>query len=249
MSGGTAHGLGPFDPYWTVEIGPPPRRDRAWRRRMAFGLAAVTAMIAVAALAPSRKSADPGGRTIVVSAPPPAIAPPLTAPALALDGVEPASVVHELNLSRFGSGLSDALSVGRLDGEGAALRIEIWRDGGRRVAVGLFVAAAEIAAAAGAAVDRLGATAILSSPSGPVEWAGVNLAGDRDRDCAVFRAASNGGGGLRGVVCAAPDAAIDAATLDCLIARLTITKAGREAGFVEVWKPATKRAACRTPLA
>lgn len=87
MSGGTAHGLGPFDPYWTVEIGPPPRRDPAWRRRIAFGLAAVTAMIAVAALAPSRKSTDPGGRTIVVGAPPPAVAPLLTAPALALEGV------------------------------------------------------------------------------------------------------------------------------------------------------------------
>ena len=247
MNGGTAHGLGPYDPYWTDEIGPP-RRDRAWRGRIAVGLAVAAALVAVAALAPSRRSADPGGRTVVAGSPPVA-APLLTAPALALEGVEPTGVIHDLNLSRFGAGLSDALSLGRLDGEGPALRVEIWRDGGRRAAVGLFVAAAEIAAAGGAAVDRLGAAAILSSPSGPVEWAALNLAGDRNRDCAVFRAAPHDGGGLRGVVCAAPDAAIDTAALDCLLTRLTLTKAGREAGLVDLWKPATKRPACRTPLA
>src|SRR5208283_4589642 len=99
------------------------------------------------------------------------------APALALEGTAADQVSHETRLDRAGPGRSDTLGVGRLDGPGPGMRVELWRDRGRRAAVSLFVAAAETAAAGGAAVERLGATQKLASASGPIEWAALTLAG------------------------------------------------------------------------
>jgi hypothetical protein len=126
--------------------------------------------------------------------------------------------------------------------------VELWRNDGRRAAISLFVAAAETAAAGGAAVERLGSVQSLASASGPIEWAALTLAGSGGRGCAAFRLAPRVGG-LRGVVCAASGATVDEAALSCLIERLSLTKAGREAGFADVLKPGpARRATCRTPV-
>jgi hypothetical protein len=247
MSGETAHGLGPFDPYWTDDVRPP-RRGDGWRRRLVFGAAAALAMVGVASLAPPRPSPENAGLSVAEASRSGEIVDVSAAPALALGGVAADEMSHETRIDRAGAGRSDTLGVGRLDGDRPALRVELWRDGGGGAAASLFVAAAEIAAAGGAAVERLGATEILSSASGPIEWAGLTLAGGRDRGCAAFRREPRGGG-LRGVVCAAAGATVDEASLACLIERLSLTKAGREAGFADVLKPGpARRAACRTPL-
>ena len=247
MSGGTAHGLGPFDPYWTDEV-KPPRRGGGWPRRLAFGFGAALAMVGVAMLSPLRPQVESAGTSVVASSPPSEVVDFSAAPALALEGVAADQISHETRRDRAGPGRRDALGIGRLDGAGPALRVEMWRDGGRGAAVSLFVAAAETAAAGGAAVERLGAIKTLASASGPIEWAALTLAGDRDRGCAAFRISPRVGG-LRGVVCAASGASVDEAALACAIERLSLTKAGREAGFAEVLKPgAARRAACRTPL-
>jgi hypothetical protein len=247
MTGGTAHGLGPFDPYWTNEI-KPPRRGSDWRRRLAFGLGAALAMVGVAALAPVRPPSESAGTSVVAASPPSEVVDFSAAPALALEGVGADQIIHETRVDRAGPGRSDSLSVGRVEGPGPAVRLELWRDGGRRTAVSLFVAAAETAAAGGTAVERLGATRTLASASGPIEWAALTLAGGGDRGCAAFRLASRVGG-LRGVICAASGAAVDETALACVIARLSLTKAGRETGFGDVLKPGpARRAACRAPF-
>ena len=247
MTGGTAHGLGPFDPYWTDEIRPP-RRGSGWPRRLAFGFGAALAIVGVAAMAPLRPPAESAGTSVIAASPPSEVFDFSAAPALALEGVSADQISHDTRVDRAGRGRSDALSVGQVEGRGPALRVELWRDDGRRTAVSLFVAAAETAAAAGAAVERLGATKTLASASGPIEWAGLTLAGGGDRGCAAFRLAPRVGG-LRGVVCAASGATIDEAALACVIERLSLTKAGREAGFADVLKSGpARRAACRAPF-
>jgi hypothetical protein len=247
MTGGTAHGLGPFDPYWTDEVRPL-RRGSGWRRRLAFGLGAALAMVGVAALAPVRPASESAGTSVVAASPPSEGIDLSAAPALALEGVSVDQISHESRVDRAGPGRSDTLSVGRVEGPGPALRVEAWRDGARRTAVSLFVAAAETAAAGGAAVERLGATQTLATASGPMEWAALTLAGGGERRCAAFRLAPRVGG-LRGVVCAASGATVDAAALACVIERLSLTKAGREAGFADVLKPGpARRTTCRAPF-
>ena len=215
---------------------------------LAFGLAVALAMVGVAALAPLRPPSESAGTSVVAASPPSEVVDLSAAPALALEGVGADQISHETRVDRAGPGRSDTLSVGRVEGPGPALRVELWRDGGRRAAVSLFVAAAETAAAGGAAVERLGATQTLASASGPIEWAALTLAGGGDRGCAAFRLAPRVGG-LRGVVCAASGATVDEAALACVIERLSLTKAGREAGFADVLKPGpARRATCRTPF-
>lgn len=246
MSGGTAPELGPYDPYWTQDVRPWRRRD-GWRRRVAFAAAAALALVGVVSMAPLRPPAEPGAAGLQASRPN-EIVDLSAAPALALEGFAADAIRYESRADRAGSSRSDALSVGDLDGGGAALRAELWRDDGPRAAVSLFVAAAETAAAGGAAVERLGARQALSSASGPIEWAALALAGRGPRACAVFRLAARGGA-LRGVVCAASGELVHQASLACLIERLSLTKAGRDAGFGDVLKPGpARRALCRTPL-
>jgi hypothetical protein len=247
MSDETAHGLGPFDPYWTDDVKPLRRGDR-WRRRLAFGLAAALTMVGLAALAPSRPPAEGAGTSVVAASPPSEVVDLSAAPALALDGIAVDQISHETRLDRAGPGRSDTLSLGRLDGAGPALRVELRRSGAQRAAASLFVAAAETAAAGGAAVARLGATETLASASGPIEWATLTLAGGSGGGCAAFLLAPRSGR-LNGVVCAASGASVDEAALACVIQRLSLTKAGREAGFADVLKPGpARRAACRTPF-
>ena len=247
MTGGTTHGLGPFDPYWTDDV-VPARRGSAWARRLAIGFCAALAMVGVAAIAPFRPASDSAGTSVVAASPPSEAFDFSAPPALALEGVSADQISHETRVERAGPGRSETLGVGRLEGPGPALRIELWRDSGRRTAVSLFVAAAETAAAGGAAVARLGATKTLASASGSIEWAALTLAGVGDRSCAAFQLAPRVGG-FRGVVCAASGATVDEAALACVIERLSLTKTGREAGFADVLKPGpARRATCRTPF-
>jgi hypothetical protein len=247
MSGASARdGLGPFDPYWTRDV-PSPRRGRAWRRRVAVAAAIVVAMIGAATLAPSRAPVTERAASVDDPARPIEMLDPEAAPVFALEGVEAAHSQYEARIDRVGGERRDALSVGALDGDAPGLRVELWREAGGRRALSLYVAAAETAAAAGAAVERLGATQSLVTLDGPVEWAELALAG-RERGCAAFRLAPEGGAELRGVVCASGGANIEPTAIACLIEKLTPTKAGREAGFGALLRAPAHRAACRTPL-
>ena len=247
MSDETARGLGPFDPYWTDDVRPP-RRSLGWPRRVAFGMALALAMVGIATLAPLRPPSESAGTSVVAASPPSEAIDLSAAPALALGGVAAEQISHETRLDRVGSGRSDALSVGDIAGPGPGLRVELWRNDGRRAAVSLFVAAAETAAAGGAAVERLGSAQSFASASGPIEWAALTLAGGGERGCAAFQLMPRVGG-FRGVVCAASGAMVDEADLACVIERLSLTKAGREAGFADVLKTGSaRRATCRAPF-
>ena len=69
------------------------------------------------------------------------------------------------------------------------------------------------------------------------------------RSCVGFRVVAGSDGGLRGVACAAAGEKIDAAALSCLLDRLALTRAGRDAGFADVVKGAgVRRPACRAPI-
>jgi hypothetical protein len=246
MSGVSAQdGLGPFDPYWTRNV-PPPRRGRAWRRRVLFGAAVVAMMIGAAVLAPSRPpAAEPGARVAEASRPIEMLD-PAAPPSFSLEGLELGQVHYEARFAAAGGDRRDALNVGTLEGEAPGLRLEVWRESGARAALSLYVAAAETAAAAGAAVERLGATQNLVTADGPLEWAELKLAG-RAGGCAAFRLAPRNGAALRGVVCGAGAASLEAGAISCLVERIEITKAGHEAGYADL-VAAPRRAACRTPL-
>ena len=114
----------------------------------------------------------------------------------------------------------------------------------------LFVEIAEASAAFGAAVERLGASQMLTSSQGPVEWASLTLADGRaQRGCVGFRLAARADGGLHGVACAAAGAKIDARELSCLLDRLALTRAGREAGLSDIVKGfAVRRPTCRAAI-
>ena len=111
MTGGTAHGLGPFDPYWTHDV-KPPRRGVGWPRRLAFGFGAALALVGVAALAPLQSPSESGGTSVVAASPPGEIFDLSAAPALAFEGVSADQIIHETLVDRAGSGRRDRLSVG-----------------------------------------------------------------------------------------------------------------------------------------
>jgi hypothetical protein len=243
MSGASAQdGLGPFDPYWTRSV-PPPRRGRAWRRRVLFGVGVVALMIGAAELAPSRLPAARPSASVAETSRPIETLDPAAPPAFSLEGLEPSRTHYEARIAAAGGDRRDALSVGTFDGDAPSLRLEVARDSGARAPLSLYVAAAETAAGAGAAVERLGAAQTLVTADGPLEWAALTLVG-RERSCAAFRLAPRNGAALRGVVCGAN---VDSAAIACLVEKIEITKAGREAGYADVLA-APRRAPCRTPL-
>ncbi|MBV8662510.1 MAG: hypothetical protein JO107_05360, partial [Hyphomicrobiales bacterium] len=110
-----------------------------------------------------------------------------------------------------------------------------------------FVEMAEAAASFGAVIERLEASRNLATSQGPVEWAELTVAGVHRR-CVGFRLVGQGAAGLRGLDCAPPGTKIDAAELGCLIDRLTLTQAGRDAGLESLLKGSQRRAACRTTV-
>jgi hypothetical protein len=175
---------------------------------------------------------------------------PTLAPLFTFEIGEGARAHYEARIDRATGARRDAYSLGALDGDGPAVRVEMWRDAKERVAESLFVEIAEASAASGVAVERLGATQMLASSRGPVEWANLVLAGGRaQRGCVGFRLAPRADSGLRGVACAGAGAKIDAGALSCLIDRLALTRAGREAGLSDIVKnSAGRRPPCRAPI-
>jgi hypothetical protein len=251
MSEIAAHsGLGPFDPYWTDDAPRPGRDRRAWGRRVALGLAAGVALVGVTALAPA-----PSNAPSPASAPAPApvsgeIVDPTLAPIFTFETGDGARARYEARIDRATGARRDAYSLGALDGDAPALRVEMWKSANARGAGSLFVEIAEETAAFGAAVERLGISQIVTTSQGPVEWADLTLAGGRGkRTCVGFRLLARAGGGLHGVACATAGAKIDAGALSCLVDRLALTRAGREAGFADIVKSAAiRRPACRAAI-
>ncbi len=245
-----AGGLGPFDPYWTDEA---PRRRRGrlgWGRRVAMGLAAGVGLVGVASLGPAPASAPSPASRIAAAPPSGEILDPSLAPLFALETSEGARARYEARIDPASGDRRDDLSLGALEGEGPALRVEMWKDGGARAAGGLFVEMAEESAGFGAAVERLEGPQRLTTSQGRVEWAELTLAeGRAQRSCVGFRLLRRADGGLRGVACAAAGAKIDASGLACLLGRLALTRAGREAGFADIVGNAEgRRATCRAAI-
>ncbi len=161
--------------------------------------------------------------------------------------IEGARARYEARIDAASGERRDALSLGALEGDAPALRVEMWKGKGARAAGGLFVEMAEESAEFGVAVERLGAAQRLTTSQGPVEWAELTLAvAQGRRTCVGFRLAPRAEGGLHGVACAAAGRKIDADGLGCLLDRLVVTRAGREAGFGDIVKSADdRRSTCR----
>ena len=237
MSGVSAQsGLGPFDPYWTGNSPRPGRIWRGWGGRVAFALAAGAALVGVAVFSSAPPSA-PGPAPATVLAPQSSeILDPTLAPLFTVETADGARARYEARIDRTTGARRDAYSLGAIDGDGPALRIEMWKSKAGSAA-SLFVEIAEEAAASGAAVERLGGSQLLASSQGPVEWADLTLAGGRaQRGCVGFRLLARAEGGLRGVACAPAGAKVDAGVLSCLVERLVLTRAGRDAGFADIVK-------------
>ena len=243
----TRDGLGPFDPYWTDDIRPPPRRRRGWLVRAAFGLATAFGLVAVALV----MSTKPDRQASLA----PSLAPDLVEtldaklpPLFTIDAGDGARASYEAHIVAATGDRRDLYSLGDFGRDAPALRLELWKRAKASAPSSLFVEIAEQAAASGAAVERLEASRNLTTSQGPVEWAELSLAGAR-RSCVGFRLLGRGDAGLRGLACAAAGAKIDAAALECLFDRLALTQAGRDAGLETLVRgTGQSRAACRAPI-
>ncbi|MGD1016024.1 MAG: hypothetical protein ABR863_06230 [Roseiarcus sp.] len=251
MSDRTAvRGFGPVDPDGTQEAARSQRGRRRWGLRVAAGLAAGAGLVVIAALGSAPTSGPSSASIPAAAAPGGEVVDATLAPAFALATSEGAHARYEARVDAASGERRDGLSVGALEGDSAALRIEMWRGKGARPAAGLFVEIAEQSAEFGAAIERLGAVQRLTTSQGPVDWAELTLAVAKGRrNCVGFRLAPRVEGGLHGVACAAAGAKIDAAGLGCLLDRLVVTRAGREAGFGDIVRGADdRRSACRAAV-
>ena len=241
-------GFGPFDPYWTDDVPPPRFLSRGWRGRVSLGLAAAAGLVAASLCGSPRPLAPPAQVSVTLSAPTSEKVQPALAPLFALDGADAASGQYEARVTAGAGDRRDLLSVGALDGEGPSLRLEMWKRGQARPATSLFVEIAEQAAAFASAVGRLEVSQTLASSQGPVEWAELSLAG-APRSCAGFRLVGRDTSGLRGIVCAAKGGRIDAGAISCLLDRVTLTPAGRDAGLGALIRGSVgRRQLCRQPI-
>jgi hypothetical protein len=244
----TQDGLGPFDPYWTDDVPPPRTLRRGWRGRAAFGLAAAIGLVGASlhfSASPTAPSSPNG-----VAANPSMIetVDANLAPLFAVEAADGARAQYEARVVAATGDRRDLYSVGALGGEGPAVRLEMWKRAKAEPTLSLFVEIAEEAAMFGAAVERLEASQTLAAAQGPVEWAGLTLAG-MSRSCVGFRLVARGDAGLRGLACAAPGAKMDAAALSCLLDRIALTAAAHEAGFGELMRSAgVRRPACRATI-
>lgn len=244
----TQDGLGPFDPYWTDDVPPPPALRRGWRGRMVFGLAAAIGLVGAAlhfSASPTRSASDLGvalGPSMIETVD------SNLAPVFAVEPADGVRGQYETRVVAATGDRRDLYSAGALGGEGPAVRLEVWKRAHAGPPTSLFVEIAEEAAAFGAAVERLEVSQTLAAAQGPVEWAGLTLAG-LSRSCIGFRLGARGDAGLRGVACATPGAKMDAVALSCLLDRIALTAAAQEAGFGELMRSAgVRRPACRAPI-
>jgi hypothetical protein len=241
----TNDGLGPFDPYWTDDVPPPRRSRRGWRGRIFLGVTAAAGLVGAALYlsAPSQEPTVPpslGGAAALSETVDPNLAPLFT-----FDAGEGRQAEYEARIVAATGGRRDLYSVGVLGGDAPALRLEVQTRAKAAPSSSLFVEVAEQAAAFGAAVERLEVSHNLATAQGPVEWSELTLAG-LQRSCAGFRLLGRGDIGLRGLACAAPGAKLDAAALSCLIDRIALTQAGRDAGLGGLLKgPDARRPGCR----
>ena len=245
-----ARGLWPVDPYGTEEAARSKRGRGRWGRRVAAGLAAGVALVGVAALGSAPTGGPSSASILAAAALSGEIIDATLAPAFALATREGALARYEARIDAASGERRDGLSLGALEGDAPALRVEIWKGKGARAVRGLFVEMAEESAEFGAAVEGLGAVQRLTTSQGPVEWAELTLGvAQGRRSCVGFRLASRAEGGLHGVACAAAGTKIDAGGLGCLLDRLVVTRAGREAGFGDIVRSADdRRSACRAAI-
>jgi hypothetical protein len=240
-------GMGPFDPLWTGEARKPSPLRRFLRRGAALALAAAIAVGATLASAPE------SAPSAVVAVAPPSLSSEVVdsslAPLFAFPSESPGAR-YDARIDRATGARRDVYSLGALDGDAPAMRVEMWKDPSKRTPASLFVEIAEEAAAFGAVVERLGVSQIATSLQGPVEWAELTLAGERpQRSCVGFRLAGRADEGLRGVACAAIGAKIDAGDVACLLDRVALTRAGREAGMPDIIKSAgARRSSCHAAI-
>lgn len=250
MSDWTApRGLGPFDPYsMDAAARPSVGRRRGLVTRAALGLMAGIGFVGAAAFGAAPPSA-PNPKAAPTSASSGEIVDPSLAPLFAFEMGDGARARYEARVDRATGARRDGLSVGAFGDATPALRLEMWKDRNARAA-GLFVEIAEQSAGFGAAVVRLGASQIIASSQGPVEWAPVSLSDGRaERGCVGFRLVARAEGGLRGVACAAAGATIEGSDVSCLVDRLTLTRAGREGGFADIMKGEKgRRPSCRAAI-
>ena len=126
----------------------------------------------------------------------------------------------------------DRLTLGDAGGGAPFLAATVRRGPSAAAPAQFFVDMATVSAGFGAAVERSGVPATQSGGRGPMESAELSLkAGAASRDCLGFRFGFGPGASLSGVACPALGAAVDRAALACLLERLVVTKAGREAGL------------------
>lgn len=251
MSGtATQNGLGPFDPYWTDDVPPSRGTGRAWRVRVALGLATAVGLVGAALYASAPRQGPESAATVAATPVSRETVNPNLAPLFTFDVADDAHAHYEARVDAATGDRRDLFSVGALDGGAPALRAEIWKRANAGAPGSLFVDIAEQAADFGAAVERLGVSQILASSQGPVEWADLTLAGGGGRRaCVGFRFVARAGAGLHGVACAAAGIRMDAAALSCLVDHFALTRAGREAGLADLLKGAgARRPACRAAI-
>jgi len=234
----TQDGLEPFEPYWTEDV-PEPRRARGWLTRVAFGLAAAAGLVGAAYMISTKPDAPISDAALRAPDLVETLDPKL-APLFTIDAGEGAHALYEAHVVAATGDRRDAYSVGDFRTEAPTLRVELWKRAKPSPRGSLFVEMAEAAANFGAVIERLEASRNLATSQGPVEWAELSLAGVHRR-CVGFRLVGRGDAGLHGLACAAPGAKIDAAELGCLIDRLTLTQAGRDAGLESLLKGSGQR--------
>jgi hypothetical protein len=250
MSGIRAQdGPGPFDPYWTDDVPCPRRIWRGWGARLAFGLATGAALVGLSVLASAPSRSPSAAATVVVAPPSGEALDSGLAPLFTFETGDGARAHYEARIDKANGDRRDAYSLGALDGDGPALRVELWKQANAGAAGSLFVEIVEEAATFGAAVERMGVSQILTSSQGPIEWADLSLAVARaDRACLGFRLVARADAGLHGVACAAVGAKLDAAALSCLVDRIALTRAGRNAGFADIINGEARRPNCRDAI-
>jgi hypothetical protein len=141
---------------------------------------------------------------------------------------------YQARMRHGGGERSDTLTYGEIGGDGLFFRVAAHTGMSTPSAPSLFVELAKQSAELDAAVIRATSPESYPTPRGPVEWADVILAArDGQRSCIGFRLARTARAELSGLACGPHASPIEPATLDCLIDRLSATRAGAEAGLGE----------------